>query len=45
METELESVAEELRLLASRQFVSTGELERAKGLMVKLKAAGIDLPP
>jgi len=41
MGNELESVAKELKLLASRQNLSTGELERAKVLMVQLKAAGM----
>lgn len=41
MEDELESVAKELKLLASRQYISVAELERAKALMVKLKAAAM----
>lgn len=41
MEGELESAAKELKLLASRQFISPAELERAKVLMVQLKAAGM----
>ena len=41
MRSELESAANELKLLASRQYISMAELERAKALMVELKVAGM----
>jgi hypothetical protein len=41
MENEMESIARELKLLASRQQLSATELERAKALMVKLKMMGM----